>query len=246
MTVERYLATVAGVVGLDPSVHERPGTTVTSTENRRGERLVSHYYLGRHSVLWCDPDVVSALAELDGLERPMTFDEFRSWALGRGAERLGGGLDHVLPPGFRPPDRPGAIAALDPGSAATIDLVADLLDGCPPDDRDDADFDLGALDPYLVGWFDGDRLLAVAGARPWDDRPGYHDIGVLVHPAARRQGLGVQVVAAVATELLMHGEQPLYRCRDDNLGSVALCRRLGFQLAIELDAHRFPCVPGTH
>jgi GNAT superfamily N-acetyltransferase len=237
---EGYLATVASVVGLDPSIADRPGTTVAATEGRRGERLVSHYHLGRHSVLWCDPDVVANLLELDGRDTSLEFAEFERWAMERGVTRLGGGLDHVLPAGYRPPDRAGAIAVLDGASPITIDLVADLLDRCPEDDGEDADFDLEALDPYLVGWMDDDGLRALAGARPWDDRPGYHDIGVLVHPGSRRHGLGAQVVAALTTELLMRGEQPLYRCSTDNVGSAQLCRRVGFELAIELVAYRWP------
>ena len=129
---------------------------------------------------------------------------------------------------------------LDP---ATIELVARLLGECSADDNDDAEFDLDALDPFLVGWRDGDRLLGLAGGRPWSPRPGLHDLGVIVHPAARRRGVGAAVVAAVSADLIAAGERPVYRCNEENTGSRRLCRSVGYEPIVELEAFSWSARP---
>jgi GNAT superfamily N-acetyltransferase len=243
MSHDAYRASIASVLGVDPAIFMLPGTSVHSSDERRGTRLASHYRVGEHSVVWCDPAVVESVLELDGRPAPLDIETLAAWAARHGATRVGAGYDHVLAPSFRAPDRPGAVTALDPSSAAAVDLVADLLDACSEDDRDEAEFELEALDPHLVGWLEHDRLLALAGARPWVARPGFLDIGVITHPAARRRGLGRAVVAEVAARVLIHGRLPLYRCNADNVASWRLCRSVGFEVAVEIEAYLFPDEP---
>jgi L-amino acid N-acyltransferase YncA len=235
-----YRAGIASVLGIEPTVFDAPGTTVRADHARDGLRLASRYLVGDHAVVWTEPALFSTVAELDGRPTAIGDDEFRAWGESVGADWLGRGYDHVLADGFRAPDRPGAIVVLDPAAAAAIELVAELLDSCSDDDRDEAEFELDALDEVLVGWLEGDRLLALAGGREWSARPGFRDIGVIVHPAARRRGLGQAVVEQVTTEILMRGHRPLYRCNDENTGSVRLCRAVGFEVACLVSAVRFP------
>ncbi len=235
-----YRAAIAGVLGIDPTLFDTPGTTVRADPAREGLRLASRYAAGEHVVIWTEPALFDTVAVLDGRATAITDDEFAAWGASVGAEVLGRGYDHVLPDGFRAPDRPGAIVVLDPAAPAAIELVAELLDACSEDDRDEAEFELDALDEVLVGWLEGDRLLALAGGREWAARPGFRDMGVIVHPAARRRGLGRAVVEQAATEVLMRGHRPLYRCNEENTGSVRLCRSVGFEVACRVSAVRFP------
>jgi len=239
MSTREYLDSLARVMGLDAALFDEPGTTVRPSDDRLGERLVSHYRVGQHSVLLCDPDVADELHEHGGAATALEFDAFRSWAIEHDAVRLGTGYEHLLPDGWEAPPRPGAVVSLDGSATVTIDLVADLLDACSDDDRDGAEFDLGALDPSLCGWDDEGALLALAGGRPWDRRPGFHDIGVIVRPDVRRRGLGAAVVAAASADIVAAGNRPLYRCEADNAGSWLLCRSVGFELVVELEAFRW-------
>jgi GNAT superfamily N-acetyltransferase len=233
-----YRHAIAGVLGLDADVLDVGGCTVTATEERRGTRLVSHYRIGAHSIVWCDPDVVDAARPLVNPDRPMESDELAAWADVRGGHRVGAGFEHVLPLGARLPAPAGAVAVLDATHA--IDLVGELLASCSEDDRDEAEFDLEHLDPILVGWLADDRLLGLAGARPWDVRPGFLDIGVIVGPAGRGRGVGTAVAAEVTEQIRLHGHLPLYRCNAVNEASTRLCRRLGFEVAADIEAYELP------
>jgi GNAT superfamily N-acetyltransferase len=233
-----YRHSVATVLGLDPEIFEVPGTTVRSTDERRGTRLVSHYRVGAHSVLWCDPSVVGHAHDLARSSRPIESAELALWGDLVGAARVGSGFDHVVPLGTRLPRTAGAVAVLDPLHA--LDLVGELLASCSDDDRDEAEFDLEDLDPFLAGWIDDDRLLGLAGAREWTARPGFLDIGVIARPAVRGGGVGRAVVAEVASQAQLHGYSPLYRCNADNEASWRLCRGLGFEVAATIEAYEVP------
>lgn len=240
MSHQDYLASLAEAMGVDATRFGDAGTTILPSDDRLGERLVTRYRIGRHSVLVCDPDVADQLGEHHAGAGALELDTFRAWALEHGAVRLGAGYEHLLPDDWVAPPRPGAVLSLDGAATVTIDLAADLLDACSDDDRDNAEFDVGALDPFLCGWDDDGALRALAGGRPWDRRPGYHDIGVIVRPDARRSGVGAAVVAAVSADIVAAGCRPLYRCAADNVGSRRLCRSVGFEPVVELEAFRLP------
>lgn len=239
MTAAAYRAAIAEVLDVDAGLFDRAGTSVLADPARAGSGLASHYRLGAHAVIWTEPALGDELAPLDGRPDPIGADEFRAWCETAGAHWVGNGYDHVLADRFVPPDRPGAVVVLDRSSPAAIELVADLLDECSEDDRDEAEFELDALDEVLVGWLEDDRLLALAGGRVWSARPGFRDIGVLVHPSHRRRGLGRAVVEQVTTEIVLGGHRPLYRCSAENPGSARLCRSIGFEVVCHIGAARF-------
>ena len=56
------------------------------------------------------------------------------------------------------------------------------------------------------------------------------DVGVLVHPVARRRGLGAAVVADVTRRAVSSGRLVQYRCNDENEASAPLARSCGFAL----------------
>jgi GNAT superfamily N-acetyltransferase len=236
MTVALHRDALASAMGLPVTTFAYPGTTVVPGEDRRGERLASHYKVDAHSVIWVDPDIEAEFTEWHGTGLATTFDQLRAWAVAERSTVLGAGYEHVLPGPFVGPPRAAEIAVLDGTSASTIKLVRAMQSECSEDDNDEAEFDLEALDEHLIGWIENGALLALAGGRPFDVRPGFLDVGVLVHPNARRRGLGRSVIAAVTEEVLAAGRDPLYRCNVDNEGSWRLCRGLGFEPVLELEA----------
>jgi GNAT superfamily N-acetyltransferase len=238
MHVDRYRAALADAMGFDVARFDEPGISVVSGEDRRGERQVSHYRVGEHSVVWTDPEVLGELEPWNSHGAALSFGQFRVWALEHGAERIGAGYEHVLGT-FAAPERPEQVRLLDGHDDAVVRMAAELFDACSDADREAADFDPGALDEHLAGRIDDERLTALAGGRPFASRPGFHDIGALVLPEARRQGHGRHVVAAVVESVLAVGHLPLYRCPIDHEGSWRLCRGLGFVPVAELEAFRW-------
>ena len=93
---------------------------------------------------------------------------------------------------------------------------------------------LSSGDPFLVA-VDGDVVLGFAYASPFRDRPAYHrtrETSVYLHRAARREGLGTRLYAALLERLRTEGfHTALALIALPNPGSVRLHERHGFELA---------------
>ena len=61
--------------------------------------------------------------------------------------------------------------------------------------------------------------------------------------ADRRRGVGAAVVAAVSADLIAAGERPVYRCNEENTGSRRLCRSVGYEPIVELEAFSWSARP---
>ena len=83
-------------------------------------------------------------------------------------------------------------------------------------------------DPLAVGIAEDGRLLAIASLL--DEGSGTVDIGVLVHPAQRRRGLGAAVVREIAERATRAERLVQYRCNRENEASAGLARVCGFTL----------------
>ena len=240
MTLTHHRTSLATAMQLDATRFDAAGVTVVGGDDRRGTRLVSHYRVGEHSVLWADPDVAGSVISWDGSAHAVSFADFGAWALDRGAVRLGAAYEHVLVDVLAGPTTAPEVFGLDGGDDAVVGLARGLFDSCSDADREQADFEPDALDEHLAGWIEGDRLCALAGGRRWEPRPGFFDLGVLVHPDERRRGCGRQAIAAVVSAIVADGGRPLYRCGVEHEASWRLCRSLGFVPVLELEAFRWP------
>lgn len=234
-------AGMAAVLGVAPDVLETVGTTIVADPDRKGTGRVSWFPIGPHAVLWVDPGLADELHAAVDPYATLDAAGIDDLAGSAGAELLWIALEHLLPDGVSPvvPTVEGLVR-LDPGDDATVGLVAGLLAACNEDDRDEADFDITALDRFLVGIVADGELVALAGGRDDEIRPGFLDIGVLSHPLVRRRGLGRATVAAVCADVVAAGGRPLYRCDLANEGSWRLARSLGFVETMRMRAYRWP------
>ena len=85
------------------------------------------------------------------------------------------------------------------------------------------------------GYFEGDRLIAMAGERMC--APPLREIsGVCTHPDARGRGLARRLMMKLVRRLLLRGEQPVLHVMADNTGAYDLYCRLGFRVHSEVPA----------
>lgn len=239
--VDAFLAALLERHGLDPVSHRMPMASIMPTDDRVGERTASAYLLGEHLVVFCDPAVAD---QVGGFEPGMgsareILDRFAAFGTEAGAEVLGSGVMRVL---TADPVAVDGVVSLDREVAVDVDRISALAEAAGEDDVDEADIDLDELDPVIFGTEaePGGALTAYASAYPWEELLGMWDVGVLTHPDHRRQGLGLRAVRHLVADLVGRGVAPLYRHTVDNAGSAALADAVGFAVATELTAIRFP------
>ena len=94
------------------------------------------------------------------------------------------------------------------------------------------------LDALAVGAYDGEKLIALAGASA--DCDTMWQIGIDVLPQYRRQGVASALTARLAIEVLKKGKVPFYCCAWSNIPSARNAVRAGFRPAwVEMTAR--PC-----
>jgi GNAT acetyltransferase len=103
--------------------------------------------------------------------------------------------------------------------------VHDLERQCPPDDV--TEVGLGTMAERFVLLDDREATTAGSGYDEWEGILAH--LGVLVPPALRRTGLGVLAGAMATNDALDSGLVPQWRCRSENLASLGLARRLGYE-----------------
>ena len=80
---------------------------------------------------------------------------------------------------------------------------------------------------------DGDRLVAMAGERM--RLPGHVELSAIcVHPQARGRGHAAVLTLSLMRHAFARGDVPFLHVRPDNIGAVALYKRLGFETRREL------------
>ena len=115
--------------------------------------------------------------------------------------------------------RPPASVVLGPADRPLLD---ELVQAAGPDEADEAEVDVDH--PLSVGIVEDGRLLAIASLLEFGR--GTVDVGVLVHPHARRRGYAVTVVADISRRAGASLVQ--YRCDPENKASAKVAAACGF------------------
>ena len=223
------------------------GTLACPDPDRVGRRSATSYPTPAGTVIWCDPALIDQIALLlaDEGGTAITTGRWVELAVAAGAEHAGSGNNRVLIGEIdRPSNGDGRFAArrLDRHVESDVETLRSFVIGIDQDDLDEAELDLDELDPFIVGLFDGDEMVAYASSIPADEMPEFDDIAVLTHPQHRRRGLGALAVA----EFVAHRTRAdptrrmLYRCDVDNTGSNGVAEALGFDFVHTIGAVRFP------
>lgn len=124
---------------------------------------------------------------------------------------------------LRREERPGFVRQLTQADAG---LFAGLVAAAPADDLDEAFVE---LDHWLVfGAVIEDRLVCAASMYPWGGTT-LADLGVITLPEHRGRGVARAVVRAIGAHAIALGHEPQYRCRLDNVPSLALAASAGLE-----------------
>ena len=215
----------AEFLGIAPVDWSMPGVSVRP-----------HVGLSGYCGLWCfrhqDRTVVSVPrgwvdyleTRLKGCEPDHLLEEaFLVELLGGEFERLiGPAFQGCLDPGRFRPASSADVRFVGPNDAAAVDQ---FRAECGP-----GGWETGGLDEvkhHVAAYFQGERLVAMAGYRPWTDFAG--DPCVLTHPGFRGRGCGNAVVSAVIEQALQRGQLLLYQTLEANRSAVKIALKLGYE-----------------
>jgi GNAT superfamily N-acetyltransferase len=131
-------------------------------------------------------------------------------------------------------------AVADDFAVQTIDaerdgpMLAELFEACTEEELDEADIILEEPDPVILGLVHGGKMVAYSSHRYWGERE-IADIGVLIHPEYRGQGLGKTIVAELCKWCISNDVVPMYRVFDDHVVSRKIPVALGFRELIPIE-----------
>jgi GNAT superfamily N-acetyltransferase len=239
---EAFVSSVADSMGLGEAVHSS-GTTVVPAEDRAGSSMVVAYSISQHTVLWCDPALVEDLAELADPTVAKSQHDISSWAERVGWEvvsfarmqlvRESGVAQSPIPASF-------VMRSLDGQRAEDVALIDAFKVTLSDDDRDEADLDGDRLDEHMLALVDERGIAAFASQQAFFYADGFGDIAIATRPDVRGLGFGRVAVAALCDEIEARGLFPLYRCDEENPGSVKLSAALGFVPVVRVLAVKKP------
>ena len=109
---------------------------------------------------------------------------------------------------------------------ANKDIIDAFAQACSREDLDNSGVHLDS--DCLLGCFEDNKLLAIAGIIQWSSQAA--NPAILVHPAYRGQGYGKAVASAAMKHILDQGSVVLYQTLMDNKPAVAIAESLGCRL----------------
>lgn len=233
---------MAASMRCDRAVIHQSGVTVMGHPDRAENHVTAGYELGEHFIVTCDPAVETRLRDAT-TGMPPTLTAWRECAVDAGGKFLGSGrmqLQAPPPTEARLPDG-FSLRSLDRDHSDDFALIERLVESSDADDLDDAEIELDNLDAIIEVVVDGDgEIAAFSSGRPFEMAAKFGDIGIMTRPEHRGRGVGSAAVAALCHRLRAAGLEPLYRCDEDNAGSVKLSAVLGFEPVTRLVAYCFP------
>lgn len=237
-----FLQALMRSMNADPDLLTQSGVSVIGHARRAESHVTAGYVMGEHFVVTCDPAVENMLSEAASDMEP-TLEAWKKVAAAAGGELLGSGRMQLLPgelPAVAALPEGFSFRRLDKQNVEHVELIAQLIERSDEDDLDEAEIEIDNLDDIIDVVLDAnDEIASYSSALPFDLATNYGDIGIMTRPEYRGRGLGSIAVAAMCARLKSDGLEPLYRCDEDNVGSIKVSAGLGFQIATQLVGYRF-------
>lgn len=241
--MERFERALLDHMGFDHGLLGTAGVSVAGHPGRAESRVTVAYLIGEHVFITCDPAVEDMLTAATAAMAP-THEAWTELAPELGGDYLGVGRQqllttHDLPDSSLPAGM--TIRSLSRDDPSDLALLARLVEISSEDDLDEAELEMDNLDEHMDAVLDADgQIASLASSRPFDMAPAFGDIGILTRTDSRSLGLGSAAVSALCRRLVQADIEPLYRCDEDNIGSVELSRGLLFAPVAMVKAYRFP------
>lgn len=222
---ERHDSFWAGFLGVGADELRTPGVSIGSHAGLAGFRGVWFFLHGERLVVsapdgWLER-IRGALAKAAHPPALPSDAEL--------GELFGASLERRIGPAFQ-----GALDVSDfrPVSSAHVrtltdvdaEAVAVFREACGAEGWSDAAFDKAVM--FRAGYFDGGRLVAMAGFRPWSASAG--DPCVLTLPDYRGRGCAKAVVSRVLASALAQDQTPLYQTLEANVTAVGVALAVGY------------------
>ena len=215
----------AEFLGVSPSDWSTPGISVRPHAGLIGYRGLWCFRCQDRTVVSVPRGWVAHFSErLADCDQDKLFEEaFLRELVGADFERIiGPAFQGCLDPGrFRPVSAP-EVRFVGSTDGAAIDRFR--LE-CGADDL--ASSALDKVRDHLAAFFQGTKIVALAGYRPWSDVAG--DPCVLTYLDVRGRGYGTAVVSAVVAQALQDGKLLLYQTLEANQGAVHIALKLGYE-----------------
>ncbi len=219
-------------LGCSLRVLAQPGTTLQPTERNAKDRAlaVTLWHAGAHTVIQAPPALRGLIRGILATISPQTSIEAEdlagAWARFGHSALLNHEITRIhymRPETFQPVDPPAGFRIRTLKRDDRFALKA-LLDACEPEAVDEAEVSVD--DTVGMACIHEGSIVATATGFWFLS---FMDIGVITHPAFRRQGLGAAVVTSLAMWCQVRGIVAQYRYDARNTGSRRLAERLNFE-----------------
>lgn len=224
--------------GCKPSDFTQPGTLIIREDKLDESGHAILYHIDQMRVL----RISTRLADEANL--PLGYDrDFGSITIGQlhqllvdelQEEAQGPFVDNYLfPLDFKPKKPANSFNTRQVFPEKDNPTLLNFYEACSEEDIDEAEIYIDEPDPVIIGLFDGEEMVAYASHRYWDDV--IADIGVLVHPEYRSQGLGKAVVSELCQWCIEHDVVPMYRVFRGHVHSWRIQHTLGFTELVKIE-----------
>ena len=222
---ERYDRFWAEYLGIAPAEFNQPGLSIGAHVGLQGFRGIWCFRRRNRTVVSAPSGWIPYLrSRLPDVGQENLMDEsFLRQVFGNDFDRLVGPAyqGYLLSDRFRAYAMPHT-RFLGPDDAAAVEA---FRMECGQDVWEYAGLDEATS--YLVGGFEGNRIVSLAGYRSWSDEAG--DPCVLTHSLYRGRGWATATTSAVVGRVLNEGKVLLYQTLETNTAAIKIARRLGYE-----------------
>lgn len=222
--------------GCNPEDFSKEGTLFIRDEEISDPSSVILYHVDKMSLVRISPTLADQIGTKDKYSETLTMQGLQSlFGDGYQVSVTSTLLDKYLDPKdfrfFAPKE---IFPARRVDAEKDKEILFGLFEACTEEELGAADIYVDDPDPVIFGLFDEDKMVAYVSHRYWGES--IADMGVLIHPAYRSQGLGKAVVSVLCEWCIQNEVVPMYRVFTDHEHSHRIPLALGFKDMVVIES----------